>query len=644
ATSDRSRWEGQAFPLTVDWIYPNLTAQDKATIHAVFTRWTQENTTAYPNQGSLAPVDPTLVNDPGLLQLYDPQRSALRYAGNNYFLAHLRNNGLMALALDAADDPGGPLQESLRASTGAWLYMQDYLYRHDAEGGLSPEGFLYMPSTGFVLQLLLGLHTAGQADPARWGPQVVLPGNPYWDALVPAYLHSLSPVPVPNADFGQVYQPAWYGDGERYMAADAITMFGPLGVYDTLTGNTSRLDQIRWLQTHIPPGGSASLLHRARSQENLTGAILYFLLFDPTRAPADDPRPALGTSHMAPGLGRIMARTGWDAEARWFNYKLSWVRIDHQSADGNMVDFYRKGEWLTKERTGYGTVAGSSDYKNTLSVQNAPPAGDPKSIPYVHATRGSQFILDVRAGDPTLVAHSITPEYAYALGDATPLYNSTPAYPYQDVAHVSRSVVWLKPDVMVIYDRARTHTPGRFKRFWLNLPGVPTLAGNVATARTAGGQQLFVTTLLPAASTREVVTQDATLEPWSLADYDPMTVRLQVAAADGPTDARFLHVLEGADAGVDRAATELIVSEGGNEFAGALVGATAVMFPVEIAPSVAEIRYRSPSAATHHLITGLAPSTGYTVAMRPVDGLLEVTVTPGGSAFTDSGGVLFVHG
>ena len=44
-----------------------------------------------------------LVNDPALLA----NRTAVRWAGNNYFTSHIRNVGLMALALD----PARPLAE-----------------------------------------------------------------------------------------------------------------------------------------------------------------------------------------------------------------------------------------------------------------------------------------------------------------------------------------------------------------------------------------------------------------------------------------------------------------------------------------------------------------------------------------------------
>ena len=59
--------------------------------------------------------------------------------------------------------------------------------------------------------------------------------------MVPAYLHSISPISVDNSDFGKVYQVAWYGDGQHYYAPDYIEAFGPLGIYDYITGNTKKI-------------------------------------------------------------------------------------------------------------------------------------------------------------------------------------------------------------------------------------------------------------------------------------------------------------------------------------------------------------------------------------------------------------------
>src|SRR5215203_4276398 len=223
--SNRLRWFGESWALTVDWIYPSLTDEDKATIREVFLRWSEEIVT----QGYNHPDPIGVTNDPVLFA----NRAAFRWSGNNYFTSHLRNIGLMALALDPEDDPGGELDAYLETAIGAHLYMTDELLRTDSAGGLAPEGFEYSPQTlAYVTQFLLALHTAGQDDPEKWGPQVLLENNPFWDNVIPAYLHSLSPqtTVLPGAeDYGEVHQPAWYGDGEVYVAPDMIALLGSMG-------------------------------------------------------------------------------------------------------------------------------------------------------------------------------------------------------------------------------------------------------------------------------------------------------------------------------------------------------------------------------------------------------------------------------
>ncbi len=94
--------------------------------------------------------------------------------------------------------------------------------------------------------------------------------------------------------------------------------------------------------------------------------------------------------------------------------------------------------------------------------------------------------------------------YVYAYGDTTNLYNRpniTPANAAMDVTHVSRSIAWIEPDHVVVYDRATTKTAGRFKRFNLTLLTDPVISGHTATVTSAGGQRLTIDSLLPAAGT-----------------------------------------------------------------------------------------------------------------------------------------------
>jgi len=221
----------------------------------------------------------------------------------------------------------------------------------------------------------------------------------------------------------------------------------------------------------------------------------------------------------------LLARTSWRADAGWFTYSLAWKAVDHQRGDGNNFELYRNGEWLTKQQVGYSAKA--SDYHNTLTIQNDPPEhNDDADYRHDLSRRGSQWTFDT-AGDPVLVGHSVGDGFVYAAGDATNLYNS----PYEgstDVVEASRAVVWLQPDTVVVYDRAETKKENRFKRFWLQLPAEARIDGRQATVKTPKGQQLVVSTLLPAAATLAV-------EPAGrgddIATGDPIRYRLKVELA-----------------------------------------------------------------------------------------------------------------
>jgi hypothetical protein len=506
ATSDRSRWTGEAFPLAVDWIRPHLSEAEMALVRTVFHRWSREiSTHGYHRPGSDAHP---------------------RWAANNYFAAHARNLGMMAIVLGERLDAASP-----------WIAMADVLLRTDARGGAAPEGFEYGPQTmGYYAQLVLAMRTAGVHLP--------LEDNPFWDEIVPAWVHSLSP----RGD-----DPAWYGDGQVYAPPDPIEAFGPLAI----TRPRWR-DAIRWIETHA---AGEPLLERVSSPSAFSRAILMFLVFDPDAPAAADPRPSMPLTLFAPGTGRLLARTGWGPDASWFTWSLGWQSIDHQHGDGNSFELYRNGEWLTKERTGYDLA--TSDFHNTVTIENDRPEHDDYRADMWR--RGSQW-TGLADGDPSILERTDGPGYVAITGDATPLYNSS----YEgstDVAHASRSIVWLQPGTVVVYDRATTKTGGRDKRFVLQLPSQATIDGRTATAVTRGGQRLAVTTVLPAGATihSERSGGDA-------ADGEPMTHRLVVSSRG--RDVRFLHVL-----GEPGDGAPSLVRDGGYE--GVRAGGRVVLFRVD---------------------------------------------------------------
>src|SRR5207237_10108394 len=118
---------------------------------------------------------PKLINNDAQLIA---DRATVRWAGNNYWAAAMRDIGLMSMALDPGDDPGGTLFAYLKNATKGWLFVFDKLSRTGCAGGICGEGPEYAPQTlSYAAELMLALRTAGRNDPAVYGPQVVSENN-----------------------------------------------------------------------------------------------------------------------------------------------------------------------------------------------------------------------------------------------------------------------------------------------------------------------------------------------------------------------------------------------------------------------------------------------------------------------------------
>lgn len=641
ATDMRSLFYGDAFPTTVDWIYPSLTAQDKATIRTVFLRWINENLTAT-TTGLDHPEPVWVLNHASLLS--DLKR--VKTSANNFYNAHMNQIGLMALALDAGDDVGPPdshgkgVRDYLDNAIGAWLYVHHHMMDTLEKGGVPPEGLAYGPTgLGRATEFMLALYTSGNADPTVRGPQVRM-DTAFFDDLLAAYLHSSSPKKVvvhPDEAYkGTTHLVADHGDTYKLYYQGLTTLLGTMGVQAQLSGNASRLNTIRWMETHMPPGGAAKLVERARDMNYVRDCLLTFLLFDPAAAAPTDPRPALPLAWHAEGPGKILARTSWSDTASWFTYTLNWSGIDHQFGAANMFEYYRKGEWLTKQWAGYGMIVAGSDYKNTLALENTPLSNTSIDFWNSNYAHRSQFLYGP-GGDPTLLARSLQSDYVFAHGDATRSYNN-PAATATDIKEATRAILWVKPDTIVVYDRAESFTAGREKRFMLMLPSAPTFNGSRTTVTTST-QQLVVDTLLPA---NPLITVDAQIPNGNgyneSAEYEKMTRRLKVDAPGGPASTRFLHVLQGADTGASVAASQFVTSTAGTSFQGAAVGAVLAMFKVSSSATFTGVTYPVPVGVTTHYVTGLASGGRYDAVVA--GGQMTITPSSATGLFADGGGVL----
>jgi hypothetical protein len=631
ATYDRSRWWAEAFPLTVDWIYDSLTAKDKAKIRKVFLRWTAENMHAHITDHN-HPEPIGLVNDEKLLE----NRRIVRWSGNNYYANHMRSIGMMAMALDPADDPNNELRSRLSHATGAWLYVLDSLLKGDLRGGVGAEGLYYFPEcVGPVVQFLLALHTAGEDNPKRWGPQSQLSHNDaYWNGMLASVLHSVTPASVRHSYMGQTYQLVGYGDSEKVWLLDHMDYLGPMALYDRYKGNTKRYNQIRWMQLNLMAGGAQKAVRRSARPSSFRNTILYYLLFPPDEGRPTDPRKDIPLEFYSPGIGQISSRTSWADSSSWFTYSLSWNNVDHQHADGNQFQLYRKGEWLTKEVSGYGTGGiGSSRYHNTMAIQNEPSkTTDGDDFRYQLWASGSQWLYC--SEDPKITALSQKKSYLAVTGDATNLYNCAAEHS-MGVVHASRSIVWNKPDQVFVFDRATTNKAANFKRFWLNTQKKGRVEGKRISATTPRGQKLVVDSLLPKQSKIDIL--KVKVEP---AEDEVMAYQIRVQPKRGKAREEFLHVLQGVDRQASPAETGFLAMGKRSSHLGAFAGKTAVLFKRDLGRVVKSFSYAAPLTVKVHLISGLKPGAGYAISATKTASSWSISLKSGGKLKADKGGVL----
>ena len=158
--------------------------------------------------------------------------------------------------------------------------------------------------------------------------------------------------------------------------------------------------------------------------------------------------------------------------------------------------------------------------------------------------------------------------------------------------------------------------------------------GNAATETLASGQQLFVQTLLPRDASLTARYAAGDLNP--IAELEPTRYILTIQDPALPIDTRFLHVVQGADAGAAVVPALYLKASSGTAFDGATFGTTAAWFPVSATTPFTGTTLPAPNGVHTILVTGLTPNGSYGAS---VSGNV-VTIVAAGSSTADAAGVL----
>lgn len=239
------------------------------------------------------------------------------------------------------------------------------------------------------------------------------------------------------------------------------------------------------------------------------------------------PSPELHTAYHAAGTGQVYARSAWDSDATWVHLAAGPYTESHAHRDKGSIMFHR-GEWLAYDQNilSHSGIRQEEEMHNLVRIVDA----------------GETVVQREGAAPADLLALAEGEGWLYAAVDVTPIYDGNPA-----VDRVEREMVFIKPDVLVVFDRVDTSAAS--ERIWqLNTPIQPTLAA--ATATLAGDQAtLIVRRIAP-------VDAESSVFDWTADEDMNGGYRIDTTYASPDGSSQFLHVLSTDDAVLSATASD----------------------------------------------------------------------------------------
>jgi hypothetical protein len=229
--------------------------------------------------------------------------------------------------------------------------------------------------------------------------------------------------------------------------------------------------QRNYLQELIQQFPSDILAQRAKTQlaasslPQMSESFMfsYDFLYDNASVTAK-PLDGMNTSYYAKGIGELYARSGWDKHATWVNLIAGPYTESHAHQDQGSLMIYKDG-WLA-----YDAVVDSQSGLTQATTAHG----------LVRISNGGQPVPQVASTTSILNALHQGTGYTYASADLTPAYNHNSV-----VQMVQREMVYLQPDVIVVFDRVKTSS-GTSQTWQLASPTAASISGAVASVTNAG--------------------------------------------------------------------------------------------------------------------------------------------------------------
>jgi hypothetical protein len=399
---------------------------------------------------------------------------------DNYFYSFLRATMLLGLAEKGEDPQGDTWITQFRETK--FMGQLVPTFKAELAGGGSREGTAYGVTQRGLFHLYdLWYATTGEKLQAK---------TPHARQSIRAFMHQV----VPTLD-----RIAPTGDQPRDMTAEFFDY------------QRNYLQELIALYPHDPIAPRAQALLDGSNLPVMARPelLVYDFLYDNSAIVAK-PLAGLGTSYYASGIGQIYSRSGWDKQATWINLTAGAYTQSHAHQDQGALLIYKEG-WLSSDaviQSSNGIIQETGSH-SLVRIDNL-------GTPVRQMVGTESKVLGLHEGDGWL----------YASTDVTPAYKNNAA-----VGKVQREVVFLKPNVVVVYDRVATGA-GTTQTWELATPTLPSVSGTTATI--SGTHSMTVQRIAPENATTSV--KDLSTVTGYRGGY-----RLESTAPGG--DVRFLHVL-----------------------------------------------------------------------------------------------------
>jgi len=614
------RFYGVGYGLGYDWLYELLTPDQRVQVYTTANTWLA----AFENPSGKAAF-------------------AYKHPQSNYYAGYYHAKAAIAMAT-YGDNSSAPGQWDDWLNNQFTARVQPYYAKHLSGGGW-PEGF------------------------GNYGPKGILnmsfPVREVKTATGLDLVHAAAPFgyTLESADYAMHFtwpSRAYFDDRDTNHRIDVAQPAG-----------TTHTDMFVQLVGALSYWGSPKLpvlnqylneVSSATSDFASADPWLLFLSTDP-KAPV----ASLGTlplSYFAQGMNAVAARANWTTSASWMSFRGGpYVNNPDQGEEGydqGGLALARGATPFLINATGWlvhdpgGTADETRQYNDQYGrFDGTPYMGNRQiyNVFYVRNMNGNtvkeaygqaSYTAESNNVRTQVSAYEDGGDYVYFL--ATHLEDMYRKFSGGvAVAAWARQVVYLRPDRFVVYDRTTSGNAGYDQYMAWHFPANP------ATGVTASGQNRLDVTYKGTYAGAMTTVYPRNAGTTTLAQYpdsNPVKVwQVQVRPADTGVDQRWVTVFDqsGSAAAAATVSPVTIVQ-------GAVIGVrlaasdgNSVVLSSTGTPGTAiagTVAYTVPSAASHHVITDLAPTSGYAITVTADGANQTVSVSPGGTTMSSSKGVL----